>query len=152
MLFGRPSEQARPTARPDDAKPTGQPSQRARRGQRRGAKGHGRRDYTHLDTREEIHDVPADQRTCPTCGMDFEPLGDDETSEQLDWQVTITRIVHRRLRYRRRCACPGPRTVTAPVPPKPIPKGRFPPGFLAPLLYEKYVPAPPPPPLPRPLP
>src|SRR5262249_36838356 len=64
--------------------------------------------------------------------------GDDETSEQLDWQVTITRIVHRRLRYRRPCACPGPRTVTAPVPPKPIPKGRVTAGFLARLLSQKY--------------
>jgi transposase len=141
LLFGRSSEQARPTPGPDDAKPTGQPSQPKRRGQRRGAKGHGRRDYTHLDTREEIHDVPADQRVCPTCGMEFEPLGAEsaETSEQIDWQVTITRILHRRLRYRRRCACPGPRTVTAPVPPKPIPKGRFTAGFLARLLYDKYV-------------
>lgn len=82
--------------------------------------------------------MPEAERTCPGCGAVFEPLG-TEDSEQIDWQVTITRIVHRRRRYRRRCRCPGPRTVTAPVPPKPIGKGRFTAAFLARLLYEKYV-------------
>src|SRR5208283_4919918 len=54
-------------------------------------------------------------------------------------QVRVTRIVHRRLRYRRRCQCPGPRTVIAPPAPNPVPKGRFTAGFLARLLYQKYV-------------
>lgn len=82
--------------------------------------------------------MPEVDRACPGCGVAFTPLGTDD-SEQVDWQVVITRIVHRRRRYRRCCTCPGPRTVTAPVPPKPIPKGRFTAGFLARLLYEKYV-------------
>jgi transposase len=109
-----------------------------KRGQRPGSKGHGRRDYSHLDTREEIHDVPAEARVCACCGLEFELLG-SQTSEQVDWQVTITRVVHRRLRYRRRCDCLGHRTVIAPPAPNPIPKGRFTPSFLARLLYEKYV-------------
>lgn len=82
--------------------------------------------------------MPAPERICARCGVGFESLG-TENSEQIDWQVRITRIVHRRVRYRRRCSCPGPRTVTAPVPPKPISKGRFTAAFLARLLYEKYV-------------
>ncbi|HEU0128607.1 MAG TPA: transposase [Pseudonocardiaceae bacterium] len=53
--------------------------------------------------------------------------------------MKITRIVHRRLRYRRRGDCPGPRTVIAPVAPHPIRKGRFTAAFLARLLYQKYV-------------
>ncbi len=44
--------------------------------------------------------MPAAERTCAGCGAAFVPLG-TEDSEQIDWQVTITRIVHRRLRYRR---------------------------------------------------
>ncbi|MGH3981274.1 MAG: IS66 family transposase, partial [Pseudonocardiaceae bacterium] len=43
------------------------------------------------------------------------------------------------LRYRRRCDCPGTRTVTAPPAANPIPKGRLTSEFLARLLYEKYV-------------
>jgi len=82
--------------------------------------------------------VPAGQRACPGCGQAFEALG-SECSEQIDWQVQITRIVHRRLRYRRRCPCPGPRTVTPPPPPAPVARGRFTAAFLARLLYQKYV-------------
>jgi transposase len=148
MLFGRSSEKTNPIPdqggqaggpdRPDarGSRDRGEPERK--RGQRPGSKGHGRRDYSHLDTREEIHDVPAEQRVCACCGLEFEFLG-SQTSERIDWQVTITRVVHRRLRYRRRCDCPGQRTVIAPPAPNPIPKGRFTPSFLARLLYEKYV-------------
>jgi len=144
MLFGRSSEKNGSSSgageEPGDqqALDTGKVRESGRRGQRPGGKGHGRRDYSHLDTREEIHEVSEAERTCAGCGVGFEPLG-TEDSEQIDWQVTITRIVHRRRRYRRRRTCPGPRTVSAPVPPKPIGKGRFTAGFLARLLYEKYV-------------
>jgi transposase len=149
MMFGRSSEKARPTPRPDAGEPeVGEPSPqpdsgdggatpKRPRGQQPGSRGHSRRDYTHLETREEIHDVPADQRSCACCGLEFEFLC-SEASEQIDWEVSITRIVHRRLRYRRRCSCPGPRTVTAPPAPNPIPKGRLTAGFLARLLYDKY--------------
>ncbi len=149
MLFGQSSEKtgsgsdgdpavgAEPggSERPDAADGAG--PVRAR-GQRPGSKGHGRRDYSGLETAEEVHDVPAGQRVCAGCGVEFEFLG-SECSEQIDWQVRITRIVHRRLRYRRRCGCAGPRTVIAPVPPNPVAKGRFTHRFLARLLYQKYV-------------
>jgi transposase len=148
MLFGRSSEKASSPSR-DAAVAVGRgeaggaggaDGQRARpkRGQRPGSAGHGRRDYSHLESREEIHDVPADQRACAECGTAFEALG-SECSEQIDWTVTITRIVHRHRRYRRACTCPGPRTVTAPPAPRPIAKGLFAAGFLARLLYHKYV-------------
>jgi transposase len=150
MLFGRSSEKtgsggsgdrvgeqspagpAQDPAGPDPGAPVGG------RGQRWGSRGHGRRDYCGLHTREEIHDVSDGQRVCSGCGQQFEVLG-SECSEQIDWQVQITRIVHRRLRYRRRCGCPGPRTVIASVAPNPIRKGRFTAAFLARLLYQKYV-------------
>ncbi len=147
-LFGTSSEQAPGSGRggvgpvPDaGGDTTGQsadvPTGRGR-GQQRGGPGHGRRDHTRLETEEQVHDLPEGERTCGTCGLGFETLG-DESSEQIDWQVKITRIVHRRLRYRRRCACTGPRTVIAPVPPRPIPKGLFTTEFLARLLIEKHV-------------
>jgi transposase len=150
MLFGRSSEKA--GAGPggadaaqdgdeqvdDEGTDTDDEQDRPKRGQRPGSKGHGRRDYSHLDSREEIHDVPPGQRVCPDCGREFTALG-SEGSEQIDWQVQLTRIVHRRLRYRRACTCPGPRTVTAPPAPNPIPKGRFTAAFCARLLYLKFV-------------
>jgi transposase len=108
MLFGRSSEKASPG--PGDPGGPGEPGgqageggdrtggddgadddgERPKRGQRQGRPGHGRRDYSHLDSREEIHDVPPDQRVCPDCGRAFDALG-SEGSEQIDWNVTLTR-------------------------------------------------------------
>ena len=42
--------------------------------------------------------MPDGERTCPGCGQAFEFLG-SECGEQVDWQVRVTRIVHRRPRY-----------------------------------------------------
>jgi transposase len=147
MLFGQSSEKSRPVpgSAPDSldgdggqagagvAKPA-----KPGRGQQRGSRGHGRRDYSHLETEEVIHDVADGLRCCAECGLEFEFLG-SETSDQVDWRVTLIRIVHRRLRYRRRCDCPGTRTVTAPPAPNPVAKGLFTAGFLARLMYHKYV-------------
>jgi transposase len=152
MLFGRSSEKASvggggPTG-PDGAgerdgdRTGGGTGDRPKRGQRPGGTGHGRRDYSRLDSREQIHDVLPGQRICPVCGREFEALG-SEGSEQVDWQGRLIRIVHRRMRYRRTCACPvdraGSRTVTAPPAANPVPKGRFTAAFCARLLYLKFV-------------
>ena len=67
MLFGDSSEKkkkasGRAAGRVGDeagGNPAG--AQRGRKGQRPGSKGHGRRDYSHLEMREEIHDVPEQQ-------------------------------------------------------------------------------------------
>jgi transposase len=149
ILFGQSSERGPATRSSDTDTPNGagEPSpasgpagatSQTGRGQRRGSAGHGRRDYAHLQTREEVHDVPLAQRCCTACGRAFAALG-SETSERIDWDVSITRVVHRRLRYRRACACPGPKTITAPPAREPVPKGMFTAGFLARLLYDKYV-------------
>jgi len=114
------------------------PGGRRKRGQRPGGPGHGRRDRSALETGERVIEVDAGQRCCAECGEPFEFLGTGD-SEQIDWQVKITRIVWRRRRYRRRCACPGPRAACAPPPARPVPKGLFTAGFLARLAYEKHV-------------
>jgi transposase len=142
LLFGSSSEKggssSRGNGRGGDGGGEVRPGGRRKRGQRPGEPGHGRRDRSRLETEERIIDVEPGQRCCAECGEPFELLG-TEDSEQVDWRVKITRIVWRRRRYRRRCACPGPRTVCAPPPPRPVPKGLFTAGFLARLAYEKHV-------------
>ncbi|MGO9078234.1 MAG: IS66 family transposase [Streptosporangiaceae bacterium] len=108
------------------------------RGQRPGSRGHGRRDYSHLPGREEVHDVPEDQRACPRCGAAYAPFG-EESCEQIGWEVRLIRIVHRRPAYRRTCRCPVAGVIAAPPPPRAITGGRFTTGFLARLLVEKFV-------------
>lgn len=141
LAFGTSSEKAATRARGhDEDDPGGDRCGElpVKRGQRRGSPGHGRRDYSHLSTREEVHDVPEAERVCPRCGAGYLPFG-QERCEQLDWQVTLTRVVHRRPTYRRGCRCPVPGVLVAPSPPKAIAKGRFSTGFLARLLVEKFV-------------
>jgi len=153
MMFGRSSERGGrgggvgdPDCELDDEAATessdGQASDsdkpKQSKGQQRGSRGHGRRDYSHLPTVEIVHDVALAQRCCTCCGLEFECF-DAEYSEQLDWQVHVTRFVHKRLRYRRVCGCAGKRTVTAPPAPNPVPKGRLTHQFLARLLFDKYV-------------
>ena len=108
------------------------------RGQRKGSRGHGRRDYSHLPTEEQIRDVPEAERVCPRCGVGYVPFG-EECCELIDWQVRLVRVVIRRPTYRRGCRCPVRGVLAAPPAPKPIGKGRFTCGFLARLLVEKFV-------------
>jgi transposase len=145
LAFGKSSEKkaARRAPGPEgndaaEGEGSGAGTGRRGRGQQRGSTGHGRRDYSHLPTREEIHDVPEGQRCCPRCGAGYAPFG-QESCEQIDWQVHLTRIVHRRVTYRRTCGCPVRGVLVAPPVPKAIPKGRFTTGFLARLLCEKFV-------------
>lgn len=138
LVFGASSEKRGPAKSATDDADRGEPPERRRRGQQPGSRGHGRRDYSELETVEEIHDVPADARVCPDCGAAYAPFG-EECCEQIDWQVRIVRIVHRRPTYRRTCRCPVRGVLVAPPPPKAIGRGRFTSGFLARLLMEKFV-------------
>jgi transposase len=150
LAFGASSEKATKRTRGEDGddpaggqaggSPDGQAGGQAKRGrgQRPGSRGHGRRDYSDLSTREEIHDIPESERVCPRCGAGYARFG-EECCEQIDWQVRLTRIVHRRPTYRRTCRCAVRGVLVAPPAPKAIPKGRFTTGFLARLLCEKFV-------------
>jgi transposase len=137
MLFGRSSEKKTPSPPPTSPfmNTGGDPTRK--RGQQSGSKGHGRRDYSHLETQDVYHDVAEDQKVCPCCGRDYSLFG-DETCEQIDWIVKIIRVVHHRLKYRRNCDCDVPGVVVMPPLPKAIAKGRFTSRFLARLCIEKF--------------
>ena len=148
LAFGKSSEKltARQAAEqtlgecgPDGAgaQQLGRPPGRGR-GQQKGSRGHGRRDYSHLPTEEQIRDVPEAERVCPRCGAGYVPFG-EECCELIDWQVRLVRLVIRRPTYRRGCRCPVRGMLAAPPAPKPIAKGRFTSGFVARLLVEKFV-------------
>lgn len=139
LVFGDSTEKKkRPTEAAAQVNGGHEGDVRRPRGQQRGSKGHGRRDYSGLETEEVVHDVPVEERVCPECKAPYEPF-DEETSEQIDWQVRIVRVVHRRPTYRKSCHCKVRGILVSPPPPKPIPKGLFTAGFLARLLVEKYV-------------
>ena len=135
MVFGRSSERNGPGGKAGDGGDGGRPPGQKQRGK----SGNRRRDYSRLPRAEVIWDFDDGPPCCERCGMLFTALNSDDCCEQIDWQVLIRMIVHRRRRYRRGCRCPGPVTVTAPGPPKAIGKGLVTNGFIARLLAERYV-------------
>jgi len=149
MLFGTKSEKGSPgamatpadteaTPAPPPADPPPSPRPPSPRGQRRGAPGHGRRLYEELPPREEIHDLPEEERRCPTCGESYLACGSEDATE-VEWEVTIQRVIHRRLKYRSACSCQAPVLLTAPPPPKLIPKGLLAVSAVANLVVNKYL-------------
>jgi len=142
LVFGRSSERVAGGEGVGEGAGGGEPAAgggpAGSRPRRRGRAGNRRRDYSHLPRVEVIWDFEDGGYCCPGCGLAFAVLG-EHVVEQIDWQVLVRVLVHRRRRYQRRCSCDGPKTATAPGPPKAIGKGLFTNGFIALLLTERYV-------------
>jgi transposase len=139
-LFGRRSE-TRPlndrSNRLDDPQDGTQPPRR-NRGQQPENPGPKRRDYSRLPAHEEFRELPPERCVCPRCGQPLLPRGDTEDAEPIEIDVrAYRRVIHRR-RYRRTCTCDGPQTLTAPAPPKLIPKGRYGISVWVEILLDKY--------------
>jgi transposase len=139
-LFGRRSEARPGNDRSNDLDDPQDDSRTPKRdrGQQSGNPGPKRRDYSHLPVREEVVELPPEQSVCPCCGLPLRPLSDTEDAEQIEIEVSAyRRVIHRR-RYRRGCTCHGPITLTAPPPPKLIPKGRYGVSVWVEILLDKY--------------
>jgi len=147
QLFGRKSERRNPKDSeksendPEAADSSEDTSQKKRkRGKQPGTKGHGRKRYDELPTEETIHELPEGERRCPCCGKPFCEFPGTEDSQEIHWEFCIFRRIHRRKRYTPTCNCNAvPGIVTAPPPPKLIPKGLFSTGFWVRLLLEKFL-------------
>src|ERR1700741_534516 len=89
-----------------------------------------------LPRQKVVHEPDHDGAcTCPACGGDMAPLGEDVT-EVLDYVPGRFRVIrHVRPKYAcRRCDA----ITQAPAPALPTPRGRAPPSMLAHLLVSKY--------------
>ena len=152
MLFGTKSEKSTPATSSNLADeavdelsttltlpPQADPNAPSRpRGQRRGSPGHGRRLYEELPPREVIHQLPEADRSCSTCGKSYLDCGTEDSSE-VEWEVTILQVIHRRKKYRRDCSCNSPVLITAPPSPKLIPKGLLAVSAIANLVVNKFL-------------
>ena len=137
-LFGRKTEHA--ATPPDAASATPPPQPPRPRGQQRGRPGPKRRDYTHLPVVEETLDVPADRRHCPQCGQAFAPFPGTDDGTVLEVEVRAHRRLIRRRRYRPTCGCGcNPGIITAPPPPKLLPKSILGVSIWVRVLLDKYL-------------
>jgi transposase len=139
-LFGRKSEKS---ARSDRSNDLCDPEEVAAAAKKRGAQpgqvGHGRRDYSHLPVKEEFVPLPEESLACPICGKPATVMSATEDSEVLEIDVRAHRRRIRRRRYRATCDCdPAQRTLTAPPPPKLIPKGNYGISIWVHVLLDKY--------------
>ncbi len=139
-LFGRKSEKS---ARSDRSNvlcdPEEVPAAVKKRGAQPGHAGHGRRDYSHLPVQEEFVPLPDESLACPQCGKPAVMISATEDSEVLEIDVRAHRRRIRRRRYRATCDCDhARRTLTAPPPPKLIPKGNYGISIWVHVLLDKY--------------
>jgi transposase len=114
-----------------DAPPTPAPAVKPKR------KGHGRRPLPdHLPRHPVLHDVPLDQRACPDCGCQRQPIG-EEVREQLDY-IPASLVVIKHIRPKYACKQCQANVVIADRLPEPIEKGLPGPGLLAHVIVSKY--------------
>jgi len=140
-LFGRKSEKSAGSDRSNDLfDPEEVTAAVKRRGAQPGHPGHDRRDYSHLPVEEEFVPLPAEWLACPICGKPATMTSSTEDSELLEIEVRAHRRRIRRRRYRAMCDCdPARRTLTAPPPPKLIPKGSYGISIWVHVLLDKYA-------------
>jgi transposase len=138
--FGKQSEKQSASDRSNQLDDPQQPkTPKNKRGQQPGRPAPKRRDYSHLPVREATVDVPDNAKVCGCCGKPLADLGCSEDGEQLEIETSVYRRKVRRKRYRRTCNCRRqPRTVTAPMPPKLLPKSRYGTSIWIHLLLEKF--------------
>jgi len=139
-LFGRKSEKSARSDRSNDLfDPEEVTAAAKKRGAQPGHVGHDRRDYSHLPVEEEFVALPEESLTCPICGKLATMMSNTEDSEVLEIDVRAHRRRIRRRRYRAACDCdPTRRTLTAPPPPKLIPKGNYGVSIWVLVLLDKY--------------
>jgi transposase len=139
-LFGRKSEKSARSDRSNDLfDPEEVVAAVKRRGAQPGHAGHDRRDYSHLPVEEQFFPLSAELLACPICGKLATMMSSTEDSELLEIDVRAHRRQIRRRRYRPCCDCdPSRRTLTAPPPPKLIPKGNYGISIWVHVLLDKY--------------
>jgi transposase len=140
QLFGRKTETSTSTQPPPTASPIPSSSPKRPRGQQRGQPGHGRRDHSHLPAVIQEAELTGDDGCCPQCKLPFQPIGGTENTTVLEIDVRAHRRVVRRHRYRPACSCGVvPKVLTAPPPPRLIPKSTLGVSIWVTVLLDKYL-------------
>ncbi len=107
-----------------------------KRGQQRGAPGHGRTQRPNLREKRERRNPPKDARVCSCCGKPYVANGEHSTSV-FEIEVKAHKRTIVRPRWRRGCDCPSsPLEVTAPPLARLFPGTLYGASFWARFLFE----------------
>ena len=115
------------------------PRSERKRGQQRGAPGHGRTQRPALEEKAEHHNPPKTARLCSCCGKPYVANGENSSTViEIEVKAHTRRIV--RPRWRRGCDCASsPLEVSAPPVPRLFPRTPYGTSVWACFLYERYA-------------
>ncbi len=133
-LFGKKSEKKSFNKNEDPSNPS---TSKRPRGQQPGSKGHGRTAHPDLPQKEEPVNFP-ETPACSNCGKLYLP---DESKEAEIIEVEVKAYKRKIIRFcmKKDCSCKGvPNTITAPMPPKVIPKGPYGISIWEAVLLNKF--------------
>lgn len=140
LLLGFAETLDRKPVDPADLPSHAEPEEELRRVKRR--KGRCRiADFENLPVTTHVHDLSAEERICPCCGVERKEIGQEES-----WQVEYFPGHFERIRHvRKEYACPAcesngdnPRIETAAKPETVIEKGLAGPGLLSYIVTSKF--------------
>lgn len=133
-LFGKKSEKKSSGKDKGKSKPS---NPKRPRGQQPGSKGHGRTKRPDLPEKEELANFLEDP-ICPNCGKPYMP---DESKEAEIFEVEVKAYKRKIIRrsMKKDCSCKDvPSTITAPMPPKVIPKSPYGISIWEAVLLNKF--------------
>jgi transposase len=133
-LFGTKSEKGKSSSDKGKSKPS---KPKRPRGQQPGSKGHERTKRLDLPQKEEEAKFPEDPM-CPNCGKPY--IADEsKNAEIIEVEVkAYTRKIKRQC-MKKGCSCKGvPNTITAPMPPKVLPKSQYGNSIWEAILLTKF--------------
>jgi transposase len=139
-LFGKKSEKGT-TAKSEKGSSTHPPSKR-NRGQQPGSCGHGRTKRPDLPVVHDEIDLSEDEKRCPNCGLPhLRNPALDEHSEVIEVEVSAHTRRYTRPAYTRNpgCTCEGTAAIiTAPPPPRLIPRSNYSVSLWVEVILGKY--------------
>ena len=137
-LFGKKSEKG--TAKSEKGNST--PKSSRNRGQQPGSRGHGRTQRPDLPVVHDEIDLAEDEKRCPKCGLaHLRNPALDEHSDVIEVEVSAHIRRYTRPAYTRApgCTCEDtPAIITAPPPPRLIPRSDYDVSFWVEVILGKY--------------
>jgi transposase len=142
QLFGRKSEKKNRSEKTNSVSigSSAADGEKGKRGQQPNNAAPQRRTHDQLPVIETTVDLPDNQKHCLACGLPFKSFPGTEDSDTIEIDVRGHRRRIQRKRYRPTCQCPqNPGIVTAPAPPKLVPKGRYGVSVWVHVLLDKFL-------------